>query len=206
MSPADLSIFKYKNLIFPMKYLLILLFSSFQITVYSQVILSLEEKEILINGSNISRQPSKETLDALVGTKSSFGYIVGSYNPATREENDIKRRSYRFKQSGLSIQYYAKESGIYQVFIEIRSSHKKASKNNLVRYANSFRDGSIIIDSTVTVDRAIEMIGKNKLIKNGVMPFYNALSPYLLYAKNDFLIELFFDPETKLIKLVSVKR
>ena len=142
----------------------------------------------------------------MVGTKSSFGYIVGSYNPATREENDIKRRSYRFKQSGLSIQYYAKESGIYQVFIEIRSSHKKASKNNLVRYANSFRDGSIIIDSTVTVDRAIEMIGKNKLIKNGVMPFYNALSPYLLYAKNDFLIELFFDPETKLIKLVSVKR
>ncbi|MBW0176579.1 hypothetical protein [Sediminibacterium sp.] len=189
-----------------MKYLLILFFTGLQTIVYSQVKLSLEEKEILVNGSGISQQPSKETLDALVGTKSSLGYIVGSYNPATREENDIKRRSYRFKQSGLSIQYYAKESGIYQVFIEIRSSHKKTAKNNLVRYANSFQDGSIIIDSTVTVDRAIEMIGKDKLIKNGVMPFYNALSPYLLYAKNDLLIELFFDPKTKLIKLVSVER
>lgn len=188
------------------RYLSVLLFFGIQSIAYNQVKLSLEEKEILINGSNISRQASKESLDALVGTKSSFGYIVGSYNPATREENDIKRRSYRFKQSGFSIQYYAKDPGIYQVTIEIRSSHKKSSKNNLVRYANSFQDGLIIIDSTVTVDRAIEMIGKDKLIKNGVMPFYNALSPYLLYAKNDLLIELFFDPKTKLIKLVSVEK
>lgn len=174
--------------------------------IYGQVKLSLEEKEIIVNGSSISLQQNKAALDALLGDKSSYGYIVGSFNPDTDEENSIKRRSYRFKKSGFSVQYYAKEPGIYNIFLEIRSSHHKPSKDKKIVYPNSFKDADILIDSTTTLDQALRMIGTEKLIKNGQKSFYKILSPYLLYSKNDLLIELTFDPATKLIKLVSIYR
>ncbi len=189
-----------------MKYLLAFLFIGSFATANCQVKLTLEEKEIKVNGSSVTNEPSRAELDGLIGTKSSYGYIVGSYNPATKEENSIKRRSYRFKQSGISFQYYAKEPGLYSIFLEFRSSHQKPSKNNKIVYPNSFTDGDILIDSTTTHSQALEIIGREKLIKNGEKPFYKTLAPYLLYAKNDLLIELIFDPNTKRIKLISIEK
>ena len=154
-----------------MRYLLtILLIVSFT-TANCQVKLTLEEKEIKVNGTSVSKEPARTELDRLFGTKSSYGYIVGSYNPSTKEENSIKRRSYRFKQSGISFQYYAKEPGIYSIFLEFRSSHQKPSKNNKVVYPNSFTDGDIVIDSSTTHSQTLLMIGKEKLIKNEEKPF-----------------------------------
>lgn len=189
-----------------MKYLLILLFVGTFTTANCQVKLTLEEKEIKVNGTSVSKESVRAELEGLIGTKSSYGYIVGSYNPSTKEESSIKRRSYRFKQSGISFQYYAKEPGIYSIFLEFRSSHQKPSKNNKVVYPNSFTDGDIVIDSSTTHSQALAMIGKDKLIKNGEKPFYKTLAPYLLYAKNDLLVDLIFDPNTKRIKLVSIKK
>lgn len=189
-----------------MRCLLILFFIGIFTNANCQVKLTLEEKEIKVNGSSVTNEPARADLDRLIGTKSSYGYIVGSYNPATKEENSIKRRSYRFKQSGINFQYYAKEPGIYSIFLEFRSSHQKPSKNNKVIYPNSFADGGILIDSSTTHSQALEMIGKEKLIKNGEKPFYKTQVPYLLYAKNNLLIELIFDPNTKRIKLISIEK
>lgn len=36
--------------------------------------------------------------------------------------------------------------------------------------------------------------------------FIKRLCPYLLYAKNELLIERIFDPTTKLIKLISIEK
>lgn len=187
-----------------MKVILVLL--SIHTVVSGQVSVSLKEKDILVNGSSVSKEPARAELEGLIGTKSSYGYIVGSYNPSTKEESSIKRRSYRFKQSGISFQYYAKEPGIYSIFLEFRSSHQKPSKNNKVVYPNSFADGDILIDSSTTHSQALAMISKDKLIKNGEKPFFKTLAPYLLYAKKDLLIELIFDPNTKRIKLVSIEK
>lgn len=184
--------------------LLFLLFTSTSVS--SQITLSIEDKKIYLNGQELTEQPDKLILDQLVKEKSKRYYITSSYNLETKEINRIHRRGYKYQKNGFYLYYYAKEKGIYSITLLMRSSHKNPLKDNQVRFHNTFRDGNIVLDTTSTLEKTIALIGEEKLRWTGVNPFLKNDIPFLVYAKDDLLIEITFDKQTQLIKQVYLYR
>jgi|GEM_PF-2484142 len=190
-----------------MKYLLTLVFTGLQIIIYSQVTLSLEEKEIIVNGSDIIRMTDKNTLDSLIGATSRYTYILRSYNPATGEKDNEKRHAYRFSGSGVWIEYYAKEKTISSVTLFMKSSNRNPEKDNLITYPNTYKDGNIVLDSSSTMEQILQLLDKQSVLSIGMRPYLPETKvPFILYKKNDFYIELMFHPTTKLIKQIYIIR
>jgi len=188
-----------------MKYLLILLFTGLQITVYSQVKLSLEEKEIIVNKSPVTQHLTKIILDSLIGTTSRYTYVLSSYTPSTGEKDKEKRHAYRFTESGIWVEYYAKEKTIYSVTLFMKSSNRNPEKDNLITYPNVYRDGNIIIDSATSMEQILQVLNKQSVLSIGMRPYLPGYKiPSILYKKNDFYIELMFHPATKLIKQIYI--
>lgn len=175
-------------------------------SVSSQITLSLEDKKIYLNGQELTEQPDKQILDQLVKEKSRTGYIVSSYDPITKGKSDVKRKAYNYKSKGLYIHYYTQEKGIYSITLIMRSSHKNPLKDNQVRFQNTFRDGNIVLDTTSTLEKTIALIGEKKLKWTGVNPFLKKDLPFLVYAKDNLLIEITFDKQTQLIQQVYIRR
>lgn len=174
--------------------------------VSSQITLSLEDKKVYLNGQELTEQPDKQILDQLVKEKSKKYYITSSYNPETKEINRIHRRGYNYRNNGFHLYYYAKEKGIYSILVSMRASQRKPSKDSLQVFKNIFQDGNIMLDFSATLEKTIALIGKEKLIYSPANEPTNNISPYLLYTKNDFLIEIFFDKKTQLIQQVYIRR
>lgn len=175
-------------------------------SVSSQITLSIEDKKVYLNGQELTEEPDKLILDQLVKEKSKRYYITSSYNPETKEINRIHRRGYNYRDNGFYLYYYAKEKGIYSILVSMRASQHKPSKNSLQVFKNIFQDGNIILDSSSTLEKTVALIGKEKLISSPANETANNISPYLLYAKNDFLIEIFFDKKTQLIQQIYIRR
>lgn len=176
------------------------------ISVSSQINLLLEDKNIYLNGQELTEQPDKQMLDQLVKEKSNRYYITSSYNPETKEINRINRRGYNYRNNGFYLYYYVKEKGIYSILLSMRASQRKQSKDSLQVFNNIFQDGNIVLDSNATLEKTIALIGKEKLIYSPANARDNSLPPYLLYAKNDLLIQISFDKQTQLIKQVFISR
>lgn len=187
------------------RYLFVLLFFGIQSIAYSQVKLSLEEKEIIANKSPITQHLNKIILDSLIGTKSRYTYVLSSYTPATGEKDKEKRHAYRFTESGIWIEYYAKEKTIYSVTLFMKSSNRNPEKDNLITYPNVYRDGNIIIDSATSMEQTLQLLDKQSVLSVGMRPYLPGIKiPSILYKKNAFYIELLFHPETKLIKQIYI--
>lgn len=174
--------------------------------IYCQVSIELNKNNILLNGFLLNTNPDKNELDSLVGEKSSVGSIIGSYNPATKETDWQKRRSFRFKGSGIWIEYYAKEMTIYSITLFMKSSNRKPEKDNLITYPNVFRDGSIILNSSSSMEQVLTLIDQQSVLGIGMRPYSTIKIPSILYKKDDFLIELMFHPETKRIKQIFIRK
>lgn len=174
--------------------------------VSSQITLSLEDKKVYLNGQELTEQPDKQILDQLVKEKSRTGYIVSSYDPITKGKSDIKRKAYNYKSKGVYIHYYAQEKRIYSITLLMRSNHKNPLKDKQVRFQNSFRDGNIVLDTTSTLEKTVALIGEEKLRWTSVNPFLKNDTPFLVYAKDDLLIEITFDKQTQLIKHVYIRK
>jgi len=188
------------------RYVLALLLFFFPSVIYCQVKIELNKNNILLNGSLLNANPDKNELDSLVGEKSNAGYIIGSYEPGTKETDWQKRRSFRFKGSGIWIEYYAKEKTIYSITLFMKSSNRKPEKDNLITYPNVYTDGAIVLDSSSSMEQVLPLLDKQSVLAIGLRPYATIKIPRILYKKDDFLIELMFHPETKLIKQILIRK
>lgn len=188
------------------RYILFLLLFAFQSTIYSQVSIELRGNSILLNGVVLKTNPDKKELDSLLDEKSIVGKIIGSFDPNTKETSWEKRFSFRFKISGVSIEYYAKEKDIYSVRLFMKSSHKDPKKDNLITYPNLFKDGAMILDSSATMEQVIPLLDKQSVLSIGMRPYYPRKIPSIVYRRNDFYIELMFHPENKKIKEILIRK
>jgi len=186
--------------------LLSLLLFVFQSTIHSQVSIELNKNSILLNGFLLKENPEKKELDSLLNEKSITSKIMGSFNLDTKESNWEKRFSFQFKASGIWIEYYAKEKDIYSVRLFIKSSHRDPEKDNLITYPNQFKDGSILLDSSSTMDQVLPLLDKQSVLRIGMRSYYPRKIPAILYRKNNFYIELMFNPENKKIKEILIRK
>lgn len=186
------------------RYLLLLLFF-FPSVIYCQVRIELNENNVLLNGFVLNANPDKNKLDSLIGEKSSVGSIIRSYNPTTKETDRQKRRSFRYKASGIWIEYYANEKNIYSITLFMKSSNRKPEKDNLITYPNMYKDGTILLDSSSSMDQTLQLLDKQSVLSIGMRPYLPEYKiPSIIYKKNNFYIELMFHPETKLIKQIYI--
>ncbi|MBL0883930.1 MAG: hypothetical protein IBJ16_11405 [Chitinophagaceae bacterium] len=188
------------------RYILSLILFAFQLTIYGQVNIDVHKNGIFLNGVLLKINPDKKELDSLLNEKSIAGKIIGSFNPDTKETNWQKRFSYHFKISGVTIEYYTKDKEIYSVRLYMKSSHRDPKKDNLITYPNQFKDGSMILDTSATMDQVIPLLDKQAVLSIGMRPYYPRKIPSIVYRKNDYYIELMFHPENKKIKEILIRR
>lgn len=187
------------------RYFVLLLLLFFQPALYGQVSIELNRNDILLNGFLLNTNPDKNELDSLVGEKSSVVSIIRSYNATTKETDRQKRRSFRYKASGIWIEYYANEKNIYSITLFMKSSNRKPEKDNLITYPNMYKDGTILLDSSSSMDQTLKLLDKQSVRSIGMRPYLPEYKiPSIIYKKNDFYIELMFHPETKLIKQIYI--